>query len=253
MASYLDHIDQPSNDGFNTFCVSKMAHDAGLKVVLSGLGGDELFGGYRSFQLVPKLMQVASHIAVSRVRFVELPDDLEKADLDRAEFAVLEAFSPLTDVSAKPIGQLRGFFTPTEAKELVDFYTGGGNDFCRNGCFGHDELIQPTLRDQVSYLEISRYMQNQLLRDSDVMSMAWGLELRVPFVDRKLVDQIARVPAELRLASGKKLLLDAVPEIPSWVAHRPKRGFAFPFEQWMSEDWREVFGEIDRVAPAVAL
>ena len=84
-------------------------------------------------------------------------------------------------------------------------------------------------------------MRNQLLRDSDVMSMAWGLELRVPFVDRELLENLAGVPASLRLRAGKKMLLEAVPEVPEWVSNRPKRGFLFPFEQWLGGDWKELF------------
>jgi asparagine synthase (glutamine-hydrolysing) len=81
------------------------------------------------------------------------------------------------------------------------------------------------------------------------MSMAWGLELRVPLVDRKLAECMGRVPAKSRLAGGKRLFLDAVPEIPAWIADRPKRGFSFPFQKWISHEWREVFGEIDRKSP----
>ncbi len=143
----------------------------------------------------------------------------------------------------------RGFFTPDEAHSLVRYYTGGLDDFARNGCFGYDDANQPSVADSISYLEMTRYMQNQLLRDSDVMSMAWGLELRVPFVDRKLVDRVGRIPAAIRLARGKQLLLDAVPEIPEWIAHRPKRGFAFPFQQWIGQEWQSKFAEIDEASP----
>ncbi len=248
LADYLDHVDQPSNDGFNTFCVSKMAHDVGLKVVLSGLGGDELFGGYSSFQLVPKLMRLHRWLGLTGpLRTVSGRIGERQAPQGR-----LRRFgSYLTSYGrvSEAYWAVRGFFTPNEAQELVSFYTGGRDDFARNGCFGYDEMSQPTLSDDISYLEIHRYMQNQLLRDSDVMSMAWGLELRVPYVDRKLVDQIARVPARLRVVPGKQLLLDAVPEIPDWIAHHPKRGFSFPFDQWISEDWREIFAEIDRATP----
>src|SRR5437773_5143745 len=103
---------------------------------------------------------------------------------------------------------------------------------------------QPTLEDEVSYLEVARYMRNQLLRDSDVMSMAWSLELRVPFVDVKLIDTLRRIPARLRLASGKRMLLSAVPEIPKWVRERPKQGFAFPFKEWLTGEWQEIFHRI---------
>jgi asparagine synthase (glutamine-hydrolysing) len=101
----------------------------------------------------------------------------------------------------------------------------------------------------VSYLELTRYMRNQLLRDSDVMSMAWSLELRVPFVDRKFIETVERIPAALRLARGKKILLDAVPEIPAWVRERPKQGFTFPFKDWVTGEWHDVFQRIETESP----
>jgi asparagine synthase (glutamine-hydrolysing) len=69
------------------------------------------------------------------------------------------------------------------------------------------------------------------------------LELRVPLVDRKLLDALAPIPSEVRLSAGKRFLLDAVPEIPDSVAHRPKRGFSFPFDQWIREQWQDIFEE----------
>jgi asparagine synthase (glutamine-hydrolysing) len=112
----------------------------------------------------------------------------------------------------------------------------------QNNPFSH----LPSLEDEVSLLEISGYMRNQLLRDSDVMSMAWGLELRVPLVDRALLEAIFSIPSTIRLAPGKQLLVQAVPELPSWVVNRPKRGFLFPFEQWIAGEWRDYFQNLDR-------
>jgi asparagine synthase (glutamine-hydrolysing) len=89
-------------------------------------------------------------------------------------------------------------------------------------------------------------MKNQLLRDSDVMSMANGLELRVPFVDRKLTDFLNRVSPAIRYETGKRFLLHAVPEIPDWVANRPKKGFRFPLEQWVAKDWEREFENIEQ-------
>lgn len=248
LADFLERVDQPSNDGFNTFCVSKMAHDVGLKVVLSGLGGDELFGGYRSFHLVPRLMAWHRWLGLTGP-LRGLAGRIGETEAPQGRLRRFGSYLASYGRVSEAYWAVRGFFTPHEAQELVSFYTGGSDDFARNGCFGYDEMSQPTLTDDISYLEMSRYMQNQLLRDSDVMSMAWGLELRVPYVDRKLVDQVAQLPARQRVVPGKQLLLDAVPEIPEWIAHRPKRGFAFPFDQWISEDWREIFEEIDRATP----
>lgn len=245
---FLDHNDQPSNDGFNTFCVSKAAHELGLKVVLSGLGGDELFGGYRSFQLIPKLQrwhQILSLGGPFRRVAGRLSQRIGRSNRFQRFGNYLQSAGRITDA----YWAMRGFFTPSESRQLADFYLGRHDDFARNEWITGDAGNQPTVLDDVCFLEMSCYMRNQLLRDSDVMSMAWGLELRVPFVDRRLVDAIGRVPAEVRLAPGKRLLLDAVPEIPSWIAGRPKRGFTFPFERWIRTQWQDVFEQIRRNTP----
>ena len=104
----------------------------------------------------------------------------------------------------------------------------------------------PSAADAVSALELMGYMRNQLLKDSDVMSMAHGLELRVPFVDRSLFESVSKLPASQRLQPGKKLLLEAIPEIPDWVAHQPKRGFTFPFEQWLEASWGTAFHDVTK-------
>src|SRR5207248_11757929 len=133
---------------------------------------------------------------------------------------------------------MRSIFTPDEVAKLLPRFG------CESGG-GKSQLLmfvppQPTLEDEVSYLEVARYMRNQLLRDSDVMSMAWSLELRVPFVDSRLLEQIARIPAEIRLRHGKQILLEAMPEIPPWVRNRPKMGFSFPFKDWVTGEWDDV-------------
>jgi len=79
--------------------------------------------------------------------------------------------------------------------------------------------------------------------------MAHGLELRVPFLDLPLMDALARIPAATRLQAGKRFLLQAVPEVPDWIAHQPKRGFLFPFEQWLGTEWREVFAALNCTCP----
>jgi asparagine synthase (glutamine-hydrolysing) len=101
-----------------------------------------------------------------------------------------------------------------------------------------------TPEDEVSFLELSGYMRNQLLRDSDIMSMNWGLELRVPFVDKTLLEAVAPIPSNIRLAQGKKLLTQAITEIPDWVINRPKKGFSFPFESWMNSEFGDYFHNV---------
>src|SRR5256885_8854681 len=140
----------------------------------------------------------------------------------------------------------RGIFTPPEAAHLLQHYTGASPAAVAapNG----SPLLFTCPEDEVSRLEIERYMRNQLLRDSDVMSMAWGLELRVPYVDHKLVEAVTAIPAAQRLQPGKQLLLQAVPEIPEWVANQPKRGFVFPFDRWMAEEWKTAVSKTEHHA-----
>ena len=96
--------------------------------------------------------------------------------------------------------------------------------------------------NRTSYLELRHYMTNTLLRDSDFMSMAHGLELRVPFIDHKLAEFLFRIPGASKLERGlpKWLLIDAVQSLlPQEVVHRPKRGFTFPFELWLKKEMRQ--------------
>jgi len=241
---FLTAMDQPSIDGLNTFTVSKFARDQGMKVVLSGLGGDELFGGYKSFREVPRLARLNRLLRrTGPVRVVA------RAVLGRAGRAPLRRLGEMLGQPARldtAYAALRGTFTVAEAAALTQHVT--GRPAPAEECEPTD-YSDPTPEDTVSRLELTRYMRNQLLRDSDVMSMAHGLELRVPFLDRPLLDTVARIPAATRLRPGKQLLLEAVPEIPAWIAHQPKRGFLFPFEQWMGAEWREVFADARRASP----
>ena len=245
-ANFLRVADQPSIDGLNTLAVSKFARDRGMKVVLSGLGGDELFAGYPSFDEVPRLAGWNRALSLTGPLRRAAGRGIERTASDPRWRRVGDLLSQPPDLFSA-YTTFRGVFTRAEARRLVERYTTAG---ATPLCLPHaPEADDPTVRDRVSRLELSRYMRNQPLRDSDTMSMAYGLELRVPFLDGPLVDTVARIPARDRLRAGKQLLLSAVPEVPDWVAGMPKRGFIFPFERWMADEWRETFAGLDRDCP----
>ena len=248
--SFLRSCDQPSIDGLNTFAVSKLARQHGMKVVLSGLGGDELFGGYRSFDDVPRLSALNGWLRHTGPVRTTVGEGLQRMSGDPRLRRLGDVLTHPPDL-VNAYTMFRGIFTRAEAEVLVRSYVdepAGGHCRPADDVDGSD----PTPRDAVSRLELTRYMRNQPLRDSDTMSMAWGLELRVPFLDGPLVDTLSAIPASARLQPGKRLLLQAVPEVPEWVASRRKRGFMFPFQQWLGDEWRDMFADVERDSPVPA-
>ena len=239
LPKFLSAIDQPSIDGFNTFCVSHLAHMSGTKVVLSGLGGDELFNGYSSCQKVPQMANFAARLQSIKPLVSAIGAGLEQWT-NSGRYRRLGDFLQQPPTLANAYRSFRGIFTHTEACQIAQYYA---QPMPQRGNSTHIP-DQPSQTDVVSWLELTHYMRNQLLRESDVMSMAWGLELRVPLVDATLIDAIALIPSEIRLSEGKQLLTQAVPEVPDWVRERPKQGFYFPFQVWMNRDWQDYFQAI---------
>lgn len=240
--AYLASMAQPTIDGFNTWCVAKLARREGMKVVLSGLGGDEWFAGYGSFRRLP-LLHAAHRLLPGPVR-AALAGFLERQGSGSPRRR-LAAFLRGGGTWLEAFHAQRGIFNPDEAVALAELLAG---EVPPRETWKTDTLPE-TGSEIAGWLEVTRYMRNQLLRDSDVFSMAHGLELRVPLVDACLADKLLCLPPHFRLEQGKRLLLDAVPEIPEWVRCRPKQGFTFPFERWMRSGFGDVLHQAGSLSP----
>jgi len=234
--SILAAMDLPSCDGINSWFISKFARANGLKAVLSGLGGDELFGGYPSF---------------NRIRTALFFEKLPNSVLRAGKFSLAKKYRRLVYLSlGGAVGKylfLRGLFTPDEiASRLGAYEVDIWKILEEQPHLPNIEHLTP--QNQVSWLESNLYMQNQLLRDSDVMSMAHGLEIRVPFLDAAFIRLVIQIESGIKYGGGlnKQLLIDCFKDIlPEQVYNRPKMGFAFPFKEWLANNQyaRQLLGE----------
>lgn len=230
----LDAMDQPSIDGINTWFASKAAAELGFKVVLSGVGGDELFAGYSSFTEVPRMVLLGCAVikipggrALLRGTFKLLAKVFSKHKL-----ASVPAF---IDSLESAYFIKRSLFLPDELPALI------GDDLAREGLerlgIYTASIANSSPRDGVAtvgLLESTQYLRNQLLRDSDWASMAHSLELRTPLVDVRLLEILG--PHVATTHGISKVMLGTVPDkqVPEAIINRRKTGFSLPIGQWIS-------------------
>jgi len=236
----LETMDQPSIDGVNTWYVAKAAKEAGLKVALSGLGGDELLGGYPSFVTLPRWRRRFGVLA-SIPGLGHLARSITRSVLPNFARAHPKALGLLEYANKWPGLYLlqRGLFLPKELSEFMD------RDLVREGMRRlkpFDHLAASIAPDpgsdiaRVCVLESSNYMRHQLLRDADWAGMAHGIEIRVPLVDVPLLKSVAPFFVSLTPGTGKAALAHAPSRpLPDAVVARAKTGFAVPTGAWMSK------------------
>lgn len=219
----LAAMDQPTNDGINTYFVCKYARQSGLTVVLSGLGADELLGGYPSFRYAAYLpaLRLMPRSALRKMK------DMDTDRWRKLAFLSLEG----------PVGEYlfyRGMHLPASTARLT-----GQSESSVWQTLESYAATHPTTTlqggNRVSWIEQQFYMRNQLLKDTDVMSMWHSLEVRVPYLDRTFIDCVNRIDPSLKFhgPQPKDLLIQAFrDELPRGVWDRPKQGFTFPFAEW---------------------
>jgi asparagine synthase (glutamine-hydrolysing) len=249
-------MDQPTIDGINTWFVAKAARERGLKAALSGLGGDELVGGYPSFSDIPRWVRLTWLGSI--VPFLSA--------MVRHAIVALNGMMPLIHPKAAGFLQYAGsysgayllrraVFMPWELSGLMD------RDFMREGLRRLDPVkhiaavLEPEPKgawSKVAALEAGLYLRNQLLRDTDWASMAHSLEVRVPFVDATLSHAVASDFAGLPAGLGKELIANSPSAaVPPEVQNRAKTGFSTPIAQWLQDDERvRAWCEVPRLRSA---
>ncbi len=256
-AAWLAAADQPSMDGLNTFVVGRAVRREGIKVALSGLGADELFGGYSSFRDVPRLRAawqamrwlppgVRAGLGAAATLFHPPSVRDKTAEVFRGSGGVpsltLHRRRVLSDRQLHRLG-----LSATDLGLTADWLPASADP----------PPEHPELGWTVSAVESRYYQGHMLLRDADANGMAHGLEVRVPFLDRRLVEFVNRLPDAARFPRGrpaKWLLREAAADVlHADLLARPKTGFTLPLQSWMLGPLRPVCEEAVRAARASGL
>ena len=220
-------MDQPTVDGINTYVISRVGASLGLKVLLSGVGGDELFGGYTTFTKVPRLLKYGAGL--------------------RPAARVLSKVKTKNPIQWKKVADAAPLHSLAEAYLLQRSIRWRQNGA---GSLSHrvQQEIEPLANDfqKLAALELEFYMRNQLLRDADVFSMANSVELRVPFLDQRLLQAALTISPKYHFEGSRgkritwRILCDLIGE---QLPQRRKMGFTFPWQHWLR---RELKATIDR-------
>ena len=226
LPSAIAAMDEPTMDGINTFIVSRAVKSAGITVAISGLGGDELFAGYPSFR---RALRFNAMSAASK-RVLHAASGVGKFAFNGS--VQRHKFWQLVSSEGRPedvYGISRQLFSTNAVTQMT------ARDVCDQSSNGHRH--DRDIVNEISRLELRGYMTNTLLRDTDAMSMAHSLEVRVPFVDVKIVNFVLSLPGQWKINGGarpKPLLADAISDLlPREFMNRPKMGFTLPFEKWL--------------------
>jgi len=234
----LSAMDHPSGDGPNTYVVSKATKKAGITMALSGIGGDELFAGYDIFRRMSELNNKAwlNAVPLFMRKTAGFLIEKRKRSVSGNKIAELLGQSHINFLSAYPLS--RSLFT---YKELAGLFENADPFRQINAILKQVPQQEDHLLSAVSVAEISTYLQNTLLRDTDQRSMAVALEVREPFLDHQLLDFVLSLPDEYKFPhSPKKLLVDSLGDLlPGEIVYRPKMGFTLPWENWLRNELKD--------------
>ncbi|WP_017729787.1 asparagine synthase (glutamine-hydrolyzing) [Nafulsella turpanensis] len=235
----LQAMDHPSGDGPNTYVVSKATKEVGISMALTGLGGDELFAGYAVFRRMQRLERLKGlwklPVGVRKLA----GETLYKMKPGIAAGKIRAALAAPAFSFGSNFACTRRVFLEEQVQQLL-----AGAQLPADALTASLEAegVNNDILSATSRAEIGSYMQNVLLRDSDQMSMAHALELRVPFLDYRLVEYVLAVPDKIKYPhTKKKLLIDSLPHLlPDNIVNRPKMGFEFPWAHWLKGELHDL-------------